>query len=305
MKRVWTRMTRQALAAAVLLAGSSLALAQTQTIGGTGGGITSLGGGGGSLTTIGGTGGSGGMVRGGGSGQGFGGGGSQGGLGSFGSGQTTNFGNTGMLNTGLLGQTTGRSGAVAPSNLFGTTYGNPLAAGAVGASSTFGQPLYNVTTTTTTTTNLAGLGTLGGTRAATGGLRTTGGVGGVGGLAGVRTGNSLTGGPGNTGMAVPGRPAYVTGLVGVPPRLETAPRVQANLNQVLARTASLPARDNVRLSMDGDVVVMRGTIRAGSPDEADRQRKLIETVLRLQPGVRDVRNELEVEAELPPPRPAR
>jgi osmotically-inducible protein OsmY len=63
--------------------------------------------------------------------------------------------------------------------------------------------------------------------------------------------------------------------------------MRPELQDIVARATRLPSRDRIRVLTDGDTVVLRGLVR----DE--RERRLAEALIRLSPGVRLVRNELE------------
>jgi hypothetical protein len=241
---------------------------------GLGGGIAGGGGfaGGGGLGGgfAGGTGFSGGGFAGGtsfgGGGTTFGGGGSFTGGTTFGGGMGYTGG--GAAFTGGTGGTYGRggtTGGVSTSNPFYAYYVNPIAEGiatgnATGTSSVaFGQPIYgNLTTGQTGTANIAG-----GTGA---------------------TGNVY---PGANSIGVRRAPAYATTLGFAAPRMAPG-RVQADAQQSIARSTRLSSRDGIQVRMDGDVVVLQGAVA----DEHDR--RLAEGLVRLTPGVRQVRNELQV-----------
>lgn len=64
--------------------------------------------------------------------------------------------------------------------------------------------------------------------------------------------------------------------------------VQAQLSGVVARSTQLAAPGRVRLEYDNGLVILRGTV--ASEDEAIHT----ENLLRLEPGVREVRNELRI-----------
>lgn len=142
-----------------------------------------------------------------------------------------------------------------------------------------------------------GVGGLGGGAARTGGL--TGGLA-TGGLAG--GGMQRTGGLGGTGVAgglgagggmgfstagTPRTPVYMTYLgPTVRPRIIPPTTVLSNVQGVVARSTRLTAPGNISVSMDGDIVVLSGTV--GTPREID----LVEGMIRLTPGVTNVRNDL-------------
>ena len=78
--------------------------------------------------------------------------------------------------------------------------------------------------------------------------------------------------------------------LGFQPQPVEAPRLTATLTQRLTRVPALPSASQIRLEMAGQTVVLRGTV--ASEDE----RQLAEGLVRLEPGVAAVRNELVVAA---------
>jgi hypothetical protein len=71
------------------------------------------------------------------------------------------------------------------------------------------------------------------------------------------------------------------------------PRVRTDLQQVLARSTALPSGRGMQVVMDGSVVVLQGRVAD------DHERRLAEAMLRLSPGVREIRNELGVQGGTP------
>ena len=72
----------------------------------------------------------------------------------------------------------------------------------------------------------------------------------------------------------------------------TGPSVtRSEVEQVLARSTSLNPDRAIRVVVQGPAVVLRGTVAS------DHDRRLAEALIRLSPGVREVRNELEVPAQ--------
>jgi hypothetical protein len=131
------------------------------------------------------------------------------------------------------------------------------------------QPLYAVTTT-------GGTGALGT---------------GLGGARGLGTGGTL----GNTAvgfntMGYPRAPAYTTRLDFTPPPRTTTPTVmRANIQQLISNAPTLNGNgQRIQVAVNGSTVVLRGTV------ETDRQRRVAEIMARLNPGVRDVVNEIQV-----------
>jgi hypothetical protein len=83
-------------------------------------------------------------------------------------------------------------------------------------------------------------------------------------------------------------PAYTT-TIGFPHRPPAASQLQADLQAVLDRSSALSGvKDNLRVSVAGRVVVLQGTVT--SP----RERRLAEALVRLQPGVAAVQNQIVV-----------
>jgi hypothetical protein len=216
----------------------------------------------------------------------------------------------------------GASAGVSSSNPFASTYFNPLAQGMPnGSSPAFGQVLYANTSSgtfnSTFGSNSSGLtgssnnrgssfGTYGGTSNASrgtsggisGGARTAGiggSMGGFGGSATVRTSTGSTTG----GLSFPGGSMGTTSGR-TSPTVATAVRFQSQpvasnlrsleLQNIIVRSTALSAPAGIAVSVDGPTVVLKGTV--ASEDE----RRLVENMLRLAPGVRSVRNELQVPA---------
>jgi hypothetical protein len=241
-------------------------MTHAQTIGGTtGGGLT-----GGGLTT----GGGGGVARGGGAGN-LGGGGANfgptGGLGLGGTGAGLGGGPGGLggglgLFSGGGRGATGIGGIAYPaiSNPYRLTYANPLGIGMVGTTNAvapraaFGQPLFGPTAATN----------IGVIDAATA---------------------TVTNGVGFNTLGMRKAPQYVTTLADDFPLVQHAPgQLERDVRELLLRSSSLKSRGSIIVSVDGPVVILRGTALSS------RDRRLAEALVRLTPGVRDVVNEIEV-----------
>jgi hypothetical protein len=148
---------------------------------------------------------------------------------------------------------------------------------------TFGKAIYN--STTNTNLNGANLNRSGGT-------------------ARLGTNNPLNGN--NNYMAVRSPGAYVTSFVDFPRAVESVrppAQLQGELNQVLSSSSVVPAGSGIRVAQDGETMVLQGMVRGRTAEEADRQRLLIESMLRLRSGVREVRNDLQVEPRPTQPTP--
>jgi hypothetical protein len=281
------------LAGGLLLLAAPRALAQATRMGSTGGGISgssgSFTGGFGSSSSGSFTGGFGSSTAGSFSG-GFGsssGGGFTGGS-SFGGSGSTFGGSSGFGGSGGVGGVgTGQVGTTSP---FGRYFGNPLAAGistsGTGVSSSqaskyyrafptplsFATPIYGTQIYGTATVN----------RGTTGIGGTTGTLGATGSFAGASS------------AGIRRAPAYITEPVfDIPPR-PRGEAVRADLQGVIDRSTRLPSRGSIRVLTDGEVVILRGEVRD------QRERRLAEAIVRLTPGVRQVRNELKPRTLSPP-----
>jgi hypothetical protein len=174
---------------------------------------------------------------------------------------------------GLGGASGGVSAGVQPSNIFASYYANPLAAGLPNLTRVaFGTPLYKTTTTTSQFTTGAGRGV---------------GAGGYG-SSGIGTGGAAP----SSGLRR--SPSYSVALGFDRATPTPPPQMQANLQGVLASSTSLSQNRAIRIDMVGPTVVLRGMVTN------DHDRRLAESLIRLTPGVRDVRNELKTLATLPP-----
>lgn len=256
------------LAFAMLVTFSLPAWAQrTGGTGGTGGGATGFGGGGG--------GGAGGFGGGAGGAGGFGG---QGGGGA--GGNTFSGGGLSFSGTGAE-LTTGRSSAVNASNILSSYYANPysvVSTQTTGSRTTveranapFGQPLYAISTGSAGRTNTAprGTATIGGRRGTTGG-------------------SSFTGGeadftiPGNTGSRYP----HVATIVQFKTSTPAADQVLRDVRGIIDRSSSISSKGNIAVTVEGRNVILRGKVAN------QEERRHVEALLRLTPGVGDIRNEL-------------
>jgi osmotically-inducible protein OsmY len=135
----------------------------------------------------------------------------------------------------------------------------------------FGQALYNTTTTGTATVTRGGLGT------GTTGFGSTSGS-----LAASVTGASSVG--------MRRAPSYVTEVAfDQPAPIRTQTVLRTDLQGIIDRSSRLPSRDTISVSVDANgVVVLRGRVRDA------RERRLAESLVRLERGVSQVRNELRI-----------
>lgn len=211
-------------------------------------------------------------------------------------GTSTGGGTTGgRTTTGFGGTTGGRT--TTGSSFGGGTTGGRTTTGFGGATTGFGGA----------TTGFGGAGArtgfggatgFGGTTGFGGGQGRLGGLGGAGGLG--RTGLGGFGGMGatNTAQVVPlSRQISYTATLQVPQPAPAAvaSRIQTEVRGILDRSPAIANPAGVQVVTDGPVVVLRGSAR--DEDEA----RLIEGMIRLTPGVRDVRNELQFPGRQPQP----
>jgi hypothetical protein len=181
------------------------------------------------------------------------GGGSTSGNSAFGT-NTTRPGST--SNTSSVPGRSGSSANVGATSFMGAYYGNPLAGGLNINQTSIGAPLYNLTGTAQTSTTSR---------------------------------NATNKAPGYYGAPLGLRrlPAYaVTLRIKDMPPPQTPLEVRADLQNMLAQSGQLDSRDAVRVLMDGQGVVLQGEVA----DEDER--RLVENMVLLTPGVKTIRNEL-------------
>jgi hypothetical protein len=202
-------------------------------------------------------------------------------LGTTGTNTTTNA-NRNAAGNRATGNTTSATGTgsafqgIATSNLLGSYYANPLAAGLPSGTTQprFGAALYNITAA-----NLSTTGTGGQNR---GGTATT---------------STSTAYAGSSSVGIRRAPSYTT-TIGFEFRQPSMNSMQPSLQQTISESSSLPSRKDMVVAVDGDTVVLRGTA------SSERERRMAEALVRLTPGVHDVRNNLEVRETASTPRPA-
>ena len=255
------------------------------------GGTTNLhaqGGGGGGTGAGGGIGGGGGTTSGGGVGGGISGGGGAGG------GTRTGAGGIGGTGGGGLGGTS--TGGSDQSNFLSKTYSNPLYMGRYSATSTTGigagaGTSTGTSSTTAANTNLNGIGGFGQPSL---GASTGGAAGGrLGGTAGVSTNagrggqSGLNSGQNNQSQAAT-RIAYSATLKFAASPKPTA-EVELALREVLQRSSGLSNPGAIDVSIVDKTVTIRGKVAN------DDERTLAEGLIRLSPGVREVKNQLQTQ----------
>jgi hypothetical protein len=188
---------------------------------------------------------------------------------------SSGFLNSGTSGTGLTGNTTGggtRTGTgsssqgISSSNLFAPNYINLMALGLPSGVSQprFGSPLYNITTSTTQGINRGGTATISSST------------------------TNVQSFQGASSVGVRRNPAYST-TIGFEYASPSRGSLQAKAQEAIAKASKqLKSKDSILVAMDGDTLVLRGT--ASNANE----RRLAEALVRLTPGIYDVRNELEV-----------
>ena len=110
------------------------------------------------------------------------------------------------------------------------------------------------------------------------------------GIFGQQTGGfGQQGGANQSGVVVPlPRQISYSATLNFKAPIATMPQVATGLRATLDRSTMLGNPRGVGLTMDGNVVVLRGNVAT------DDELRLVEGMVRLTPGVRDVRNELKV-----------
>ena len=102
-------------------------------------------------------------------------------------------------------------------------------------------------------------------------------------------------GQGFTTLTLPRSIQYATALSEDVPLVAHVPSAMQNrLAAVLARSSMLPDRRQMRVDVQGNVVILSGTAKT------ERERRLAEQMIRLEPGVTDVQNRIQL-AGLPNP----
>jgi hypothetical protein len=186
----------------------------------------------------------------------------------FSGGQGGYTGNTAGPSTARIG--TGGSAASIPakSNVFGGNYANPFSLGIASTGggtpkASFGQPLYaTATTTARSSQNTSRLNSA--------------------------TGNAAVG---FTTYGTYRDPPYSTDIhedIAVVAKGSQA--LQAELRGVIARSSVLKSKTGITVAVEQGRVMLRGEVAS------ERERRLVESIVRLTPGVRDVGNELTVAA---------
>jgi osmotically-inducible protein OsmY len=135
----------------------------------------------------------------------------------------------------------------------------------------FGSPLYNITTTASANVNRGGTATISG------------------------TGNTQ-GFAGASSVGIRRNPSYST-IVGFDYAAPSPASMQSKAQETIANASrQLKSKDSILVEMDGETLVLRGS--AASANE----RRLAEALVRMTPGIYDVRNELQVPEVAPAPR---
>jgi hypothetical protein len=190
------------------------------------------------------------------------------------------------LTTG--GATGGRTGIGST----GTALGGRSTTGGRTGGSSFGGTSLGGGSSLSSANSLGGMSGVGSAANRTGGMAGFGGAAG-GGLSGARTG-SRAGGQGQTfaggsfGPAI-GRTGPIVGSAlnfDVPVRPEIERR--NDLQSFVRRSTSLSAPNGITVHSDTGGIVLRGSVAN------DNERRLVENMIRLQPGVRELRNELQI-----------
>jgi hypothetical protein len=234
-----------------------------------------------------------------------------GGSGSYGSGSSMSGGssssafglssNLGLTSSGTSGSSSpfgnsagagsSSSSGVGATSLFGSYYATPEAAGVPGAISSngttrttaFGQQLFNISTSSIY--NTSGTGTTGGGRGGRGGAA-GGGYGANTGVGGANINRTTSTTAFTPSTAYRSSPSFATRIAFAVPAPAPRATVQANLQQMIGSAEQLPSRTGIKVQWDGDTIVLRGQV------SNNEERRVAESLILLEPGVRTVRNEL-------------
>jgi BON domain len=176
----------------------------------------------------------------------------------------------GRAGAGAGGASGAAGGTPSSANPFISTYTNPLVAGLVSTSGTqttskpFGQPIYSVYSTATTGTTT--------------------------------TSNTGVGFGYNTFGQARTYNYAATLSDDVPRVVHASPQMQAALADVLRRTTALKQTTPLQVKVNGSTVFLEGAVASA------KEKRVVEGMIRMTPGVRNVVNNLEVSEVLPPPR---
>jgi hypothetical protein len=81
-------------------------------------------------------------------------------------------------------------------------------------------------------------------------------------------------------------PSFTTRIAFAVPAPAPRAAVQANLQQLIGAAEQLPSRTGIKVKWDGDTLVLQDQV------SNNEERRVAESLVRLEPGVRTVRNEL-------------
>ncbi len=173
---------------------------------------------------------------------------------------------------GTTGTTTKSSGSStstipAASNVFGPYYMNPMSRGLLTTTGTdakgnFNTPLYATKTTTTSKSS-----------------------------ASTRTSSKSNSNSSFSTHGLERSIPYVTGLSDdLPVVRPIASALQAELIDIIQRSSALKSKDKITVAIDGATVVLRGEVASA------KEAGLVERMLSMEPGVREISNQLTVKA---------
>jgi hypothetical protein len=200
----------------------------------------------------------------------------------------------GASGTGMSGTGTGTSGGgVNQSNIFSSNFANPFSTGQINLNSnqrtmgTFNTALYPISTPAAAVT------------AATTG--STGGAGRVGGLGG-RPGSATISGAGSSSNYSFGtdtqnlnntrRPSIGASIDpdDVRAALPSSEVLAAGIHDVIDRSAGIRSKSDISVKMEGRNAILQGQVAS------EKERLQVEALIRLTPGLGQIRNELTVRA---------
>jgi hypothetical protein len=92
-------------------------------------------------------------------------------------------------------------------------------------------------------------------------------------------------------------PAY-TVAVSFPYEPLSAVQLRTEAESILARSSALSMKDTIRVRTDGQTLVLQGQVRSA------QEKRLVENMIRLTPGVHSIQNNLQIVQAAPTPRQA-
>jgi len=205
--------------------------------------------------------------------------------------QSGGFG-LGFMKLGMASGRAGSANSTGSTSFMGPYYATPLAIG-YGPLNSGSTQAYSPTNNPAFGVAFANTGTAGGTNSGRG---TAGGLGGVGAM-GAQGASNLTGSVDFVPLSSSGIRrnlpyAAEVNFEGSQAQMDgpgmAAAKLTNDLNSVIARSSRLPSASGIDVSIDQGIVVLKGAVAS------DKERRVLEAMVRMSPGVREIRNEVRV-----------